>query len=219
MLHQLMPQRRRGRAVAGAHAGRGDDARAAGRRGAQRLQQLMRAGHGAGQAFADPDRHRRRRRCGVLQHLEMVVEAGDLEDLDRRQAQQLGQGDEMAGAQAAMRVLQRVQMLDQQVAPQRQRADRRQHRRARRIRRRPGHAGRSAGHGAPAAAQRQPHPPFRPFLPPLPRRGQGKQRSVASACARRNASTAARICGGSRNSAPRSPRLPACMRSTVSAAS
>ena len=47
----------------------------------------------------------------------MGVERGDLVDLDQGQPHLLGQGRQMARMEAAVMVLQQVQMLDQQVAP------------------------------------------------------------------------------------------------------
>ena len=51
---------------------------------AQRRQQPLRAHHLAGQAVADPDGERRRRRLALLDHVEMRVEGRDL--VDRRPA-------------------------------------------------------------------------------------------------------------------------------------
>ena len=47
----------------------------------------------------------------------MGVERGDLVDLDKREAHLLGEGRQMARMEAAVMILQQMQMLDQQVAP------------------------------------------------------------------------------------------------------
>ena len=65
---------------------------------AQRRQQLLRAHQLAGQAVADPDRQRRRRRLALLDHVEMGVEGRDLVDLGLRQPHLLGERREMRGA-------------------------------------------------------------------------------------------------------------------------
>ena len=88
-------------------------------------EQLLRAGHGAGQAVADPHRHRRRRRLAFLHHVEMGVEGRDLVDLGERQLHLLRQRGEMRGGEMAVAVLDQVQMLDQQVAPARAVAEQR----------------------------------------------------------------------------------------------
>ncbi len=49
----------------------------------------------------------------------MGVERGNLVDLDQGQPHLFGQGRQMARIEAAVMVLQQVQMLDQQVAPPR----------------------------------------------------------------------------------------------------
>ena len=103
----------------------------------QRREQIMAACHGAGQALADADRHRRRCRLAIRQHVEMGVEGRDLEDFDRREVQQLGQCDQVVGMQCAVAVLQRVEMLDQHVAPQGQVTERGDGCLPRRIRRTP----------------------------------------------------------------------------------
>ena len=58
----------------------------------------------------------------VLAHdVEVVVEARDLVNLDLRELEQLRQRREVAGAQLPEAIVQRVQVLDQQITPQRQR--------------------------------------------------------------------------------------------------
>ena len=123
-----MPDRGDRRGVAAAHAGRarrrGRSARA--RRFRLRKQPLG-ARQGAGEAVADPDGERRRGRLAVLHDVEMGVEGGDLVDLGQGQPHLVGQRHEVARVQAAVPVLDQVQVLDQQVAPARpvaeQRAD------------------------------------------------------------------------------------------------
>jgi hypothetical protein len=112
------------RRVAAPHAGRGQDAGPARRRGTECLEQRLPAGHGAGQAAADADRHGRRRCVAIREHVEMRVERRGFEHFDWREAQQGGQGDEVVRAQRAVTVLQRVEVLDQQVPAQRQGAER-----------------------------------------------------------------------------------------------
>jgi hypothetical protein len=116
VLDQIVPDGAGRRAVAGAHAGRGDDPRARRRRLAQRRHQPRAAGHGAGQALADTDRHRLGRGRVIRAQVEMGVEARHLEDLHRRDAQQLRQRQQVALAEATVTVLDRMQMLDEQVA-------------------------------------------------------------------------------------------------------
>jgi hypothetical protein len=81
--------------------------------------QVRSAGHGTRQAGAHPHRHARRG-TPIVQKTEVVIEAGDLENLGLAQAQALGQGGQVGGAQALFGVLKPVQVFDQQVAPQRQ---------------------------------------------------------------------------------------------------
>ena len=108
------------RAVALPHAGRAHDPDL--RRVEpvlQRRDQLPGAQQLAGQAVADPDGERRRRRLVLLDHVEMGVEGRDLVDLGLRQAHLLGERREMGGREVAVAVLDQMQMLDQQIAPAR----------------------------------------------------------------------------------------------------
>ena len=77
-------------------------------------------------------------RFAFLHHVEVVVEGRDFVDLGRRELELLRERDEVRGRQAAVRVLDAVQVLDQQVrAPRRvaeQRADLGERRRDRRAR-------------------------------------------------------------------------------------
>jgi hypothetical protein len=85
----------------------------------QRGEQLLRAHEFAGQAVAHP--HRERRRGGLVIHddVEMGVEGRDLVDLDQGQPHLICQRHEVARVQAVVAVLQKVQMLDQEVGPAR----------------------------------------------------------------------------------------------------
>ncbi|MCY1366909.1 hypothetical protein D9M69_538190 [compost metagenome] len=92
----------------------------------------MRTGHGAAQpvAHAHSDGGRR---VALAQHLEVVVEARDLEHLGHGQAHLGRQGHHVALPQAAVRVVERVQVFDQLVAPVRPVADQGAHLGARRV--------------------------------------------------------------------------------------
>ena len=92
---------------------------------AQRRQQVLRAHHLAGQAVADPDGERRRRRLALLDHVEVRIEGRDLVHRRLRQPHLLGERGEMRGREMAVAVLDQVQMLDQQIAPARPVAEQR----------------------------------------------------------------------------------------------
>ena len=115
------------RVVAAAHAGRAHDAHARLERALQLRQQPLGAHHGAGEAVADPDRDRRRRRLAVHDDVEMGVEGGDLVDLDEGEPHLVRERHEMARVQAAVLVLQQVQMLDQKIGSARPVAEERAH--------------------------------------------------------------------------------------------
>ncbi len=76
-------------------------------------------GHAAAGAAAQAQRGRRWRRFSVRDDVEMGVERCHLEQLGHRQVHHLGQGGEDGHRQMAKAVLQPVQVLDQQVSPQR----------------------------------------------------------------------------------------------------
>ena len=127
VLLERMAERRYRRVVAAAHAGRPyhPHARAHARR--QLRQQLLRTQQRAGQAIAHAHRHGRRRRLAVHDDVEMGIERCNLVHLDERQLHLVGERREMAGVEAAILVLQQVQVLDQQVALRRLLAQERQH--------------------------------------------------------------------------------------------
>ncbi len=79
--------------------------------------QRLGAGHGAGQAVADPDGERLRWRLAFLHDVEMRVEGRDLVDLGLGHTHLLGQRRKMAGREMPVLVLDEVQELDQEVAP------------------------------------------------------------------------------------------------------
>ena len=87
--------------------------------GRKSLEQIMRAGHLAGQRFADTDRQPGRGRLAFFHHIEVVVERRDLVDLRLGESQFFGQRCKQAGRQMAFRVLDTVKMLDQQIPPTR----------------------------------------------------------------------------------------------------
>ena len=115
MLVQRMADRSDRRVVTAAHAGRANDAHARFKRALQLRQQPLGTHHGAGEAVANPDRDRRRRRLAVHDDVEMGIEGGDLVDLDERKPHLVRERHEMARVQAAVLVLQQVQMLDQKI--------------------------------------------------------------------------------------------------------
>ena len=102
--------------VAAAHAGRAQDADGSGivvlrQGGAQGLG----APHHAGQGIADADGCRRGRRLALLYHVEMGVEGRHFVDLGLRQPHLVCERHQVAGVQAAVSVLEKVQEFDQQV--------------------------------------------------------------------------------------------------------
>ena len=127
MKHLCMSDSGDRRAVAGAHAGRAENPDILARGGFQFRLQHGCARHLAGDAVADTDGDRRGRGLVLAHHVEMGVEGRRLVDFRHRQAHQFGEGGEMGGREAAGRVLDHVQMLDQQIAvqlpPAEQRAD------------------------------------------------------------------------------------------------
>ncbi len=114
------------RVVAAAHAGRADDADfALVDTGLQRFEQLFGAGERAAQLVADADGDLRRGLLAIDNDIEMGVERRDLVDLDQRHPHFLRQGGEVPGVQAAIVVLDEVEVLDQQVFLARARAEKR----------------------------------------------------------------------------------------------
>ena len=106
------------RLVAAAHARRPHDPHAVAEPVAQLVEQRARAPNSAQVRLSQTRTvSSRRRRLVVHDDVEMRIERGDLVDLDQRQPHLLGERREMARVQAAVMVLQQVQVLDQQVAP------------------------------------------------------------------------------------------------------
>ncbi len=93
--------------------------------GAERGKQRLGAGHRACDAVANADRHGRYGRFTFPHDVEMSVEGRGLEDLCQREPHFLRQSREMFGRDLMMRVLDPVQMLDQQIPPPRRIAEER----------------------------------------------------------------------------------------------
>ena len=104
------------RGVARADARRAHHAHARHLLALQGRQQLLGAGQHAAQAVADAHRHRRRPRLAVGHDVEVGVEGRDLVDLRHRDLELFGQRLQMPLRQAALLVLDQVQILDQQRA-------------------------------------------------------------------------------------------------------
>src|SRR6266851_4940189 len=116
LLVQGVADRCNRRVVATAHAGRTDNPHAR----SQTLRQLgeegLRAEERTGQAVADAHGDGRRRRLPIHHDVKMGVERGDLVDLDESQFHLVSQRRQVAGMQAAVPVLNEVQMLNQEIA-------------------------------------------------------------------------------------------------------
>ena len=123
--HLHMPDRTDRRAVARAHAWRAHDAHLAPEFSGKIAQQMLRAAHGAGERVAHPHRHRRRRGLAFLHHVEMRVEGRDLVDLGERKLHLGGERGEMRGREMPVAVLDEMQILDQEIAPQLARTEQR----------------------------------------------------------------------------------------------
>ena len=104
--------------VAAADARHLDHAHIGARRQVMRqcLRQRSAPRHRAAQRTADPHRDAGRRCRTVAQHLEVVIEGGDLVDLGQRQPHLGGQRDEQGVGQAVVRVVDAVQVFDQKIA-------------------------------------------------------------------------------------------------------
>ena len=103
------------RAVAAAHAGGGDDPRVR-ESGPKGFQQRRRAGQLAGEAVADAQGERRRRRLAFLHGVQMRVEGRDLPDLRHGKAHFLRQRRQMARGEMPEAPLEAVQIFDQELA-------------------------------------------------------------------------------------------------------
>ena len=119
------------RPLAAADAGGGQHAHILAGRRAQLLEQPLGPGQRAAQAVAHPHREGRRGRVPVGHDVEVVVEGRDLEHLGQGQAHLVRQRGEMAVRQVRVAVLDQMQVLDQQVAPPRPRAEQGAHLRQR----------------------------------------------------------------------------------------
>ena len=87
--------------------------------GGQRGKQRLRSRQLAGQAVAHPDGQIGRRGLAFAPWVEMGVERRHLPDLGHAQRHLLGQRAQMGGGKLAVRILDQVQELDQQIAPPR----------------------------------------------------------------------------------------------------
>jgi hypothetical protein len=125
MLVQRMADRGHRGVVAAAHAGRAHDADALPQTLRQFGQQLVGAEERAGQAVADAHGERGRRCLAIHHDVEMRIERRDLVDLDQRELHDFRQRREMTGVQAAVFVLDEMQVLDQEIASARARAEQR----------------------------------------------------------------------------------------------
>ena len=117
----------RRRLLAATDAGSADDADVGPEQRRQPRQQVAASGDLARQALADADRDLRRRVLAFLHDVEVVIEARDLVDLGLRQAHLGGERGEMRRREVAEAILDPVQVLDQQVALARLRAEERLH--------------------------------------------------------------------------------------------
>ena len=125
--HLVVPDLRRRRAVAGADAGRAHDTDVFADAFLQRRDQRVGTHHLAGERIADPDGDRRRARVVVAEHVEMGVERRDLVDLGQRELHLFRQRRHVVGRETALRILDQVEVLDQEIPPARPVAEQRAH--------------------------------------------------------------------------------------------
>ena len=116
------------RAGAAPHAGRAHHAHALDADLLDRRDELFGARQHAGQGLADSYRHRRRPPFAVADDIEMGIERGDFINLGHRQPHFLGQAVQQPRRQAALGVLDQVQIFDQEVAAARPIAEQGAHR-------------------------------------------------------------------------------------------
>ena len=114
------------RAVAGAHTRRAHHTHVPAQLARQFLQEFFRAGHGARQRVADAHGNGRRRRT-VLHHVEMRIEGRYLINFGERHLHLKRQCREVRSRKIAIVVLNKMQMLDEQIAPARPIGQQRQH--------------------------------------------------------------------------------------------
>ncbi len=127
MLVQCVADRDDRRLVAAAHARRARDADPVAEPGAQIIEQMLGAIERAAEAVAHPHGQRRRRRLVIHDDVEMRIERGDLVNLGQGEPHLLGQRHQMPGMEAAVMVLQQMQVLDQEVAAALALAEQRRH--------------------------------------------------------------------------------------------
>ena len=108
---------RRRRMLAAADARRADHAHAGPKLRRQFRAERVATGHLAGQRLAHPHRERRRSGLAFLHDVEVMVERRHLVHLGHREPHFLCQRDDVRSRDAAVGVLDPVQMLDQEVAP------------------------------------------------------------------------------------------------------
>ena len=107
------------RLLAATDARRADDTDACAARALERRAQRRGSRHPARQRFADAHRQRRRRRLVLLHDVEVVIERRDFVDFGHRETHFRGEGDDVRGRNAPVRVLDAVQKLDEEIAPAR----------------------------------------------------------------------------------------------------
>ncbi len=90
-----------------------DDAHRLGRLVAQLIQNLLRAGHLAGERIAHPDGDGGRCCLAFLHHVEMVIEGRHLVDFGLGKAHLGGKGCQMGGREMAVAVLDEMQKFDE----------------------------------------------------------------------------------------------------------
>ena len=93
----------------------------------QQLQQSLGAGKVAGYRVADSHRKRWWRCVAFFDHVEVVIEGGDLVNLGHGHLHLRRERDEMCGRQAAETILNPMEMLNQEIAPTRFIAEQRAH--------------------------------------------------------------------------------------------
>ncbi len=111
------------RGLTAADAGRVQHAHAGAEQRRQFCEQLVRSGEVAGDRVADTDGNRRRRRLALFDHVEVVVERRHLVDFRHRHLHLGRERDQMRRGQAAVPVLNLVQVLDQEIAAARRIAE------------------------------------------------------------------------------------------------
>ncbi len=123
--HLHVADRNDRRTIACAHAGRAHDAHIAPEFPRKIAQQMLGATHGAGERITHAHRDRRRCRLVFLHHVEMRVEGRHLVDLGERELHLGRKRGEMRRGEIPVAVLDQMQMLDQQIALPRARAEQR----------------------------------------------------------------------------------------------